>query len=115
MQVNDDFSEIDESLFLKDDWHVLLAWAAPFAHKEAIHILECQARLCAVERVARDLRNRGQHRLVIGRSTVCLLAVSKGRFADARLLHIMRRVYAEALAARLRLRFRWLPSETQPR
>ena len=106
---DDEFPEVPAPVTDPAKWWWL--WSAPFKFEEPIHIKEGRALVSTVKHIC---RNHGEHAhrvLIFSDNMSVVLAVSKGRCCDYKLLRLCQQLFALSLSCGLRLCLRWLPSE----
>ena len=82
-----------------------------WAFEEGILHLEGRATLKAVERVASSRAGRDGRVLLLGDNMAVVLACSRSRARDVKLLAMIRRAAARSSGRGLRFSYRWTPSE----
>ncbi|CAK0796885.1 unnamed protein product [Prorocentrum cordatum] len=107
-----EFPEVSARALTEATWRVV--GCGRWRRREAIHCLEAASVCWAARRIVKHARRRGQRHLVLGDNMFATLALAKGRAPDHRLLLACRVVFAVSVAADIRLRCRWLPSEWNP-
>ncbi|CAE8630360.1 unnamed protein product [Polarella glacialis] len=107
--VDDKFPEVDS--FFHDGKNWQHGWSSPWSVREKVHIGEARGVVSCIRARARDLGQRNSHGLVLCDNLGDALAFSKGRCKDFALLLTIRRAAALQVAANIRIRVRWIPSE----
>lgn len=107
---NESFPEVRASLMSETRWHDVLwgAWKHP---NEDIRVKEARAWFLAVRRKARNVSAHHHRHLMFVDNLGLALSLSKGRCADYGTLRVCQRACCLSLAANLRIRTRWIPSE----
>jgi hypothetical protein len=88
--------------------------AVPWRRREHINALELRALLLALRWLASRPSARGSRVVWLTDSAVAFYGVRKGRSSSPHLLHILRKIAALSLMARITLLPVWLPSKANP-
>ena len=106
---DEEFPEVPVSLMQAQLWHEV--WSTQIFFKEPVHLIEARSVLGTLRHFCKDSRKHGRRLAVLNDNMGVVLAVSKGRCHDYRLLRILRRMSALSLSTGVRLHLRWVPSE----
>ena len=107
-----EFPEVPAELVRGQGWQTL--FSGRFHNVEAIHLLEARAFIWVAKRVLGSRRLWGQHHLVLSDNLGNVLAFSRHRALDYKLLVSVRRLAAVALVIDCTFHPRWIPSEANP-
>ena len=110
LEVDRSFPEIPPHLL--DPARYEFAWKHRFRNAEVIHMLEARGLWGVAKQLASYMQNYGAEALVLSDNMSIVLAIDKGRCADFKLLVVLRKLCALCLVSGLRLRVRWIPSES---
>ncbi|CAK0874147.1 unnamed protein product, partial [Prorocentrum cordatum] len=101
------FPEVPTKLLEKDSWHTILS--KPWFRDEHITLLEARTGRLVCKSLGRSVGNRNKKHLILGDSMGSILAFSKGRSGDYRMLGCCRSVAAYTVA--LNCKFKWDPHQ----
>ena len=110
--LNEHFPEVPPHAVLEPTWNRV--FSAPWERRAPIHVKEGLCPLWGLRRCAKQVKHHHHRRLFLCDNMSVVLALEKGRAADRKLLFICRRWSAHVLAANIRARLRWIPSEGNP-
>ena len=106
---NESFPEVPVGPLKSYSWKT--AYKIQLFSREAMHIKDMRGILAAVRCIVKDVGNHDQQHLILGDNLGLVLALSKGRCRDPKLLMLIRRLLALILIGSIRLHVRWLASE----
>ena len=110
--LNPEFPEVPASCLEEPQWKLIQA--KPYHHPEAIHLKELRAVIFALQRKVRQSKYHNYRMLSFCDNLGIVLSLEKGRAASYPVLRLLRKVCSLCLAANVRFRVRWVPSERNP-